>query len=735
MTTNDTTSLVNRIYGSVQQRHLLEALNQLAALAEQCGGSEDIARLEQIKTSYSYLLSYFAAGADDKDRNMILSDLISAILHLTDSCSLKLHAKAADGLFYIRHASLSLQQLTAQANDYAVASKKLEILTSVDESLQNRRAVDDTRLQIERAETEIFNCIWAIWPTLPEEADVIDQLFCNENAPKHMQCLIASALFLGCLSVFDEQKLVLLLKIYKASSSAEIRSRCIVGFLLASYRHQLHVKHSRHIALLVEDLSESEAFRKDIFTAWKRLVMSRNTENIKKRLNNDIISTINKIMPQSFKKSFGKNNVIDMADIQANPEWQEAFEKSGLNKKIEEFNEIQMSGGDVFLPTFSKLKSFPFFQTMSNWFVPFHKDQSAVHSLLQNGSKSFEQMIVDAPLMCNSDKYSLVLSFEHIPQEFREKMLYELDSQKSAMPGSTLSEADGDAAADRCANAYVQDLYRFFKLFSRRKEFYAIFDTDLALDEIPFVGQLLKTPKHIEFVADYYLNNMFYSDAAKYYRMLLAESSAVNPMVYQKLGLAYQNSGDFASALAQYQHYELADDTNLWNIRHIAVCYRSLHQPDKALAYYQKADNAAPGRLPTYLSIGHCLLELNRNTEGLEYFFKAELADDKHTHKAWRPIAWTAFLCGQYEQSEKYYNRILADEDCSPQDLMNHGHLMYAMHRVQDAIASYAKALHAMGNEEAFFKAFESDLPVLQSKSAQSTDVQLLHDAIKFKSN
>lgn len=206
-------------------------------------------------------------------------------------------------------------------------------------------------------------------------------------------------------------------------------------------------------------------------------------------------------------------------------------------------------------------------------------------------------------------------------------------------------------------------------------------------------------------------------------------------MVYQKLGLAYQNSGDFASALTQYQRYELADDTNLWNIRHIAVCYRSLHQPDKALAYYQKADNTAPGRLPTYLSIGHCLLELNRYDEALEYFFKAELADDKHTHKAWRPIAWAAFLCGQYDQSEKYYNRILADKDCSPQDLMNHGHLMYAMHRVQDAVDFYSKALHAMGNEDAFFKAFESDLPILQSKSTQSADVQLLHDAIKFKSN
>ena len=339
--------------------------------------------------------------------------------------------------------------------------------------------------------------------------------------------------------------------------------------------------------------------------------------------------------------------------------------------------------------------------------------------------------------MCNSDKYSLVLSMKHIPQEIRGKMFAELETQNASLNESLKSElanvAD-DTAKDRLINSYIHDLYRFFKLFSRRREFFALFDSDFHLEEVPFIGQLLTSTKHLEFAADYYLDNLFYADAIWYYKLLLDGKQTISPVLYQKLGLAYQNTGRLSDALEQYLRYELADDANLWNIRHIAICYRGLSQTDKALAYYKKAERLAPNKLATYLNIGHCLLDLNQPKEALDYYFKAELADDKHTHKAWRPIAWTAFLCGQYEQSEKYHTRILEETEASSQDVMNYAHLLFVQGKVSEAIAHYVKALGMAESEQTFFSSFNADITVLQAKCPPHADVALLHDAIKFKS-
>lgn len=736
MTTIEVIPLIDDISELVKEQHLLQAADKLNLLTEQCG-AEETAKLEQIKTSYCYLLSYYANGSDDNARDNILSGLASAMLQLLDLCRVKLLSKSSDSLFFFRHAELSQVQLSTCLDSYFVATKKIEILTSVDDALQNHNVIDDTYLTIEKIETEIFNCVWAIWPSSDDEINLLKSTFANPKASTHLLCLITSALFLSCMSAFDEQKMLLLLELYKNARNLEIKTRALVGFVLAAYCHKLHVKYSRHIALVVSDLAESPTFTKDLFFVWKRLIMSRNSENIKERLNNDIIGTINKLMPESFKKNFNKDRVIDMSDIQANPEWQKAFEKSGLDKKIEEFNELQMSGSDVFLSTFSNLKSFPFFQTMSNWFLPFHKHHSAVREILKHGNSSFDRMITDAPLMCNSDKYSLVLSMKHIPQEIRGKMFAELETQNASLNESLKSElanvAD-DTAKDRLINSYIHDLYRFFKLFSRRREFFALFDSDFHLEEVPFIGQLLTSTKHLEFAADYYLDNLFYADAIWYYKLLLDGKQTISPVLYQKLGLAYQNTGRLSDALEQYLRYELADDANLWNIRHIAICYRGLSQTDKALAYYKKAERLAPNKLATYLNIGHCLLDLNQPKEALDYYFKAELADDKHTHKAWRPIAWTAFLCGQYEQSEKYHTRILEETEASSQDVMNYAHLLFVQGKVSEAIAHYVKALGMAESEQTFFSSFNADIAVLQAKCPPHADVALLHDAIKFKS-
>ena len=72
---------------------------------------------------------------------------------------------------------------------------------------------------------------------------------------------------------------------------------------------------------------------------------------------------LQKLSPDLFNKIKGKTpGTIDINEIEENPQWQEWLDKSGITRKMEEFNEIQLEGGDVFISTFSKLKSYPILQ-------------------------------------------------------------------------------------------------------------------------------------------------------------------------------------------------------------------------------------------------------------------------------------------------------------------------------------------------------------------------------------
>lgn len=53
-----------------------------------------------------------------------------------------------------------------------------------------------------------------------------------------------------------------------------------------------------------------------------------------------------------------------------NPDWEQAFEQSGLGDKIREMNDLQLEGADVYMSTFAQLKGYPFFREPHNWFYP-----------------------------------------------------------------------------------------------------------------------------------------------------------------------------------------------------------------------------------------------------------------------------------------------------------------------------------------------------------------------------
>ena len=402
---------------------------------------------------------------------------------------------------------------------------------------------------------------------------------------------------------------------------------------------------------------------------------------------------------------------------------------------MEEFSELQMEGADVFMGSFAMLKTFPFFNELSNWFMPFFPGNPEITSSLDFSdpvNKHLVEAVSKAPILCNSDKYSFCFSIQSLPKENREFLMKGINAEMDQLKEIQEDEIilDPVKKAEFISNQYIQDLYRFYKLFPRKMEFEDIFNWRFDFHNKLAPGNILQEDaKVLRSIAEYYFAKNYFEEAVEIYNHLLTNEKTGE--LYQKIAYCHQKTGNFEKALEGYLKAELYEINQLWNVKKIALCYRYLKQPDKALEYYKAAEKIDPDSLNNHLNIGHCLLELDEYEEALKVYFKVEYLDPGNK-KVWRPIAWCSFLSGKKEQAEKYL-LMLIDNEPNKHDLMNMGHVQWSIGNRKEALDFYQKAISKDGFSEAeFLDVFEEDLPHMLKQGVDGEDVPIMLDQLRY---
>ena len=140
----------------------------------------------------------------------------------------------------------------------------------------------------------------------------------------------------------------------------------------------------------------------------------------------------------------------------------------------------------------------------------------------------------------------------------------------------------GTKAREVIANKFVQDLYRFFKLFRRKGEFKDPFNTSLNLIAHPLLHEFFDDVETLQLVGEFYFKRKYYADAFEIFDKL---SFKIPPSaeLFQKMGYCKQAMGDLDGALTYYEQSELLNSESRWTMRRLASCYRALARWDKAL--------------------------------------------------------------------------------------------------------------------------------------------------------
>ena len=723
------------IIADVKQKHLHNTFSQLTVWAEELGDWQLTDEVKRLEESYLMMLRYALDGIEDPSRQDVYNGIIASIYRCVDRMvrsSLKNNSSSK-----VYFSTLRLLEMQRVGNigqlieRYTHSLSQSSLYNLITDSSQNASNMRDASINNERLESDIFNRVWTTYPLSVDDTSAIEQALQSQALPSHFKQLIISALLLGALDYYEDARLKLLLSAYQQDNETLALTALTAAMIIMSRHHSL-INNSRILNQL-KAIAETPSWHKDATAVFLQLIRTRDTERVSRKMQDELLPEMMKFRPGATGKfNLDQLSDIDINSLEENPEWQEMLENSGIGDKMKELTEMQQDGSDVFMSTFAHLKSYSFFSTVSNWFLPFHIDHTEVVDAMGRDSV-FAELIASSPHLCNSDKYSFALSIKSVPEAQRSMMMSQLDSQNiNVAELRNASLAAATQQRENIINKYVQDLYRFFHLYRAKDDFANPFAFLSHLIDIPVVKENLREPETLSLVAEFYFKRKYYSEAYNAFS-LVAENARPSAALFQKMGYSKQQMGDTNGAINLYEQAELLNAESQWAIRNLAACYKTLGRFEDALKYYQRLETLRPDDVSVALNIGHCYLALDNIKEALHNYYKAEFLDEQST-RAWRPVAWCLMLNRDYEQSLAYYKRII-DNEPTAADYLNLGHLHLASGQAAKAIEAYKQCIAAEGGSvDTFISGIKNDESTLVSLGVNTEMISFIIDAVQYAS-
>ena len=678
MKMNEILQLGSKIRKEVYSNELFLAFQNTFALSESLMLWELTEEIKAIEKTYRLVLHYAVNNFADESRKQYLEGVKDRLLAVLDKILIAAYLRNNSTDLYF--SALRFSQTTGES-----LKRLLDQYASLKE---NNSAEEILQRHIEEIQKRIFNLLWVSFPLSSSDIEVLKEQFPSDSDFDPIQGIIISSLFLGTLKFYDQNKLELLLEIYLKSENERIQAEALTAVVILLFTYDRRTDNS-HIEELIKKASKNnkEEFGRRINLIIKEIVRTRETERINKKFQEDILPSMMKFGPK-FNQKFGSLDEDELASLEENPQWRDMIEKSGLADSLKEMNELQMEGADVMMSTFGNLKNFPFFNEPVNWFLPFDVRRTEIRKSLEDLG-NLGKILVKSYFLCDSDKYSLLMAFGSFPDLQRNAMKASMSEQFKAMEEMMENKEAFNDWFLFYVNKYIQNLFRFFKLFRRKNEFYDPFKKLPNPLDVKLLLPFVENGNNIRLLAEFNLKHGYWPDAFRLYDRLL-DIEGPNAPIYQKMGFARQKEGELEDALNYYMQADLLESDDPWTLKRIAVTSRLLGNWSTALNYYKKLDSLQPDNPAVALAIGKCCLELDKYADAVQWFYKADYLDPD-SKKVRRGLAWALVMNQEFEAARKNYLKLMEQEP-SAEDFLNLGHLELLELNYTGAIENYIKA-------------------------------------------
>lgn len=681
-----TNQIFNPIRKLIAEKKLGDALHMLKSMlaSNQIYSLTD--EVETIENDYQLMLNYFAQGFEDPQRKPLFDRLLRKTMRCVNNGELAFQIKNWSVFGYAKSRGDKVR-----ANKEMVR-KNLENFMSdlaINELMSQTGENQEQRIHEEHHEfiISVFDAIWTGGQWGNDDSEFYSQLILSPTIHIHDALMLVSAIQLSLHNFFDPRKWLTMVEVYAKAADERLRQRALVGWAVAQIPDtNLYPE----VADKLKALSFDEHTHRQLTGLQMQMYFCINAENDHEEIQREIMPNLIKNNGFNITR-FGITEKEDdpMQDILNPHAEEEAMEE--MEKNFQKMMDMQKAGSDIYFGGFAQMKRFGFFQTLANWFCPFyiqHPGIKASADKLKN-SKFMQNLFEHGPF-CDSDKYSFALAMKSVIDRIPENMREMMDSQEAL--GPTLSEEEKRTPA-YIRRMYLQDLYRFHKLFSDRKAFRDPFDSErdgrkaeeLFLGNGAFAGLL--RDEDVTALAQFLMKRKRFMAMQRLLEVHANPANAQHSLLRAWASYHLMNDDEarqlFTDVLEQQPQMDSARNG-------LAKVLMRMGRADEAAIQYLTLVENKPGNKLYRLNLAICLIQQENYAEALQHAFQLgyEHPDDSNVK---RVLAWCLIHSDKKEQAIKEYETLTDRNDAVKDDFLNAGYCLWINGRLPAAISSFRK--------------------------------------------
>lgn len=704
-----------------------------------------VARYEDVKNDYRLMQDAMMRGLRDDKIDEVYADIMRKVYGAGLDVLIEEKVKRYSSFAYAR---VSAQQTEAHPDAVrTVLEAYVQDMAMMAFEPENTRKAKMEKLTADHHAymKQIFNALLVAPMWNDRRAADFADLLLSPTIDRDDALLLVSAVMLATMNVNDPYKWDMLAEVYVRATDKVLKMRALVGWVLSLPYDPRGPRLFPFVQERIKAMLADKTTLKQMLDMQMQMLFCCNADADNEEIQRNIMPTLIKNTNlQMTRLGIVEKEDDPMKDIMDPNAAERDMEE--MERKYRKMMDMQKQGSDIYFGGFSKMKTFPFFNDLCNWFAPFNAAHPALGAARERlaGSTFLNNLMENGPF-CDSDKYSFALAIAQIMDRMPDNVKEMLNSD--ATLGPTVSKEEQENPAYIC-RSYLQSLYRFFRLYRSKRDFLNPFILDELEDNdgnaLFLSYKLLACPEMEEnavALCGFLLKRKMMRELMS---MAICYKSSQNPRLVRFLALVpmtdgkWQEAYDLFASVPEYQHTEES-------LRGMAHCCMSLKRFGEAVAIYRRLLAMHPDSFSYQLNLAVCLMssdafsscgdaascgdvasscgasscgdassceassslggkvEARPNKvveEGTKLLYKLDYEHPNNANVR-RVLAWCMMLQGNFDKAIDIYTRLLSQPDAVSADRLNAAYAHWLSRDVARAVALLREYCNLCEQDEA----------------------------------
>lgn len=680
-----------------------------------------VARYEDVKNEYRLMQDAMMRGLRDDKLDEVYADIMRKVYGAGLDVLIEEKVKRYSSFAYAR---VSAQQTEAHPDAVrTVLEAYVQDMAMMAFEPESTRKAKMEKLTADHHAymKQLFNALLVAPMWNDRRAADFADLLLSPTIDRDDALLLVSAVMLATMNVNDPYKWDMLAEVYVRATDKVLKMRALVGWVLSLPYDPRGPRLFPFVQERIKAMLADKTTLKQMLDMQMQMLFCCNADADNEEIQRNIMPTLIKNTNlQMTRLGIVEKEDDPMKDIMDPNAAERDMEE--MERKYRKMMDMQKQGSDIYFGGFSKMKTFPFFNDLCNWFAPFNAAHPALGAARERlaGSTFLNNLMENGPF-CDSDKYSFALAIAQIMDRMPDNVKEMLNSD--ATFGPTVSKAEQEDPAYIC-RSYLQSLYRFFRLYRSKRDFLNPFILDELEDNdgnaLFMSYKLLACPEMEEnavALCGFLLKRKMMRELMS---MAICYKSSQNPRLVRFLALVpmtdgkWQEAYDLFASVPEDQHTEES-------LRGMAHCCMSLKRFGEAVAIYRRLLAMHPDSFSYQLNLAVCLMSSDAFSscgaatslggkvdarpnkvveEGTKLLYKLDYEHPNNANVR-RVLAWCMMLQGSFDKAIDIYTRLLSQPDAVSADRLNAAYAHWLSRDVARAVALLREYCNLCEQEEA----------------------------------